>query len=537
MLERSRHTSEAAAPAPETPVPPMPRDRLLFLATALAGSLLINLSGQFVGANISDIQAGIGASADEGSWLTTVYTMALFGGIVCAAPMIAAFGLRRYMAAGALLFALAALGNATAPALPVMVALRAAQGFAAGGFGPVAFVGVFMTTGGPRLPFGLSLLALVLLLPGTIGPALSGLVEDRLGWEALFLVQAAIGAGLAAAAILFMPRAPIDWQALRRDWTALILLSLALAASLLVLGQGTRRFWLDSPTIAWSLAVAAGAWAGFLLTVWRSPAPILDVSLLARRSFMGPISLNLLFRAGFAGISYLVPQFLTVVQGYRPLELGTLFLWAAVPQLAAFPITWWLIRRTERRLVAAAGLVLFGLGAMLASHGTSLAAADQFHLAMMAMGAGQVLFLVPNLVAGAGSLKPADGPTASLLFNASTVGGTSIGVALATELVTERQKFHVGALAEGAAAYGPKSGLIEGFAAGLASRVADDALAGARTFASIAASLRREAWVLSFNEGFLIVGALLVAGALGLLFLHRQPPLRGAPAIVSGGSS
>ncbi len=514
----------------------MPWDRVLLLATALAGSLLVNLSGQFVPFNIADVAGGLGASADEASWLTTVYSIGLFCGIVFASPLIATLGLRRYMVVSALVFSMTALVAAAAPPLPWVIALRGLQGFAAGGFGPMAFVATFMTTAGRRLPFGLSLLALILLLPASLGPALSGYVEDRLGWEALFYIPAATGAVLAVLATLFMPRVPITWPGMRRDWISLLLLCIALASTLLVLTQGTRRFWLDSATIAWTVAIGAGAWAGFLITLWRSPLPVLSLELLARRAFAVPITLNLLFRTGFATTAFLIPQFLILVRGYRPLELGELYVWAAIPQLLVFPLSCWLLRHVDGRPIISSGLLLFGIGAVLAAGLTSDVGVAEFRLAMALVGAGQVLFLVPILVAGGMQLEPADGPTASLLFNATTIGGTTIGVALATEVVTERQKFHLGALAESAAAYGPHSERIEGLAAILASRTGDDEIGAARTILAVAAALRDEAWALSFSDGLLLVGALLIASAAGVLLLHPQPPLGGTSTPATRGT-
>ncbi|PSJ43470.1 MFS transporter [Allosphingosinicella deserti] len=510
---------------------PMPPDRRLLLATALAASLVVNLSGQLVPFNIADIAGRVGASADEGSWLVTHYSMGLFSGVVFASPLLAAFGLGRYMAASALLFAMTAVAAAAAPPLPWMIAVRTLQGFAAGGFGPMAFVATFMTMSGPRLRFGLSLLAIILILPTSLGPPLAGLLEDSLGWEALFHFQAAGGGLVAIFAILLVPRTPIAWPALRRDWISLLLLCAALASTLLVLGQGTRRDWLDSPVIGWAMATGAGAWAGFLLTLWRSPAPLLSLDLLARRSFAVPITLNLLFRVGFATTAFLVPQFLILVQGYRPLELGQLYLWAAVPQLLVYPLAWWLLGRIDGRLIIASGLVLFGLAAVLAAGVTSETGADDFRLAMALAGAGQTLFLVPNLIAGGIQLKPADGPTASLLFNATTLGGTNIGVALATEFVTQRQRFHLGARAESAAAYGPHPEPLESFAAQLTSRIGDDAIAAVRTLATVADALRREAWVLSFEDGLLVAGGLLIVSAAGVLLLQSPSlphPTRGS---------
>lgn len=496
------------------------------LTTALAGSLLIGVSGPLVGSSVADIQGAIGASADEGSWMTTAYTMALLSGIVFSSPLIAAFGLGRYMAAAALIFAMAAIGCAIAPPLPALIILRALQGFAAGGFGPIAFVATFATTRGPRLPFGLAVLALILLLPATFGPVAAGLLEDGLGWQALFLVQAAIGASLAAAALLFMPRTAIAWAALRRDWAGSFLLASALATSLLVLTQGTRRYWFDSALIEWSLAIAAGSWAGFLVTLRHSPMPVVNLRLFAKRAFVVPITLNLLFRAGFAGTIFLVPQFLAVIQGYRALELAHLYLWAAIPQLLAFPVAWWLLQRVEGRLVAACGLVLFGLGALLAADGTGADAAEQLRTVLAFSGAGQVLFLVPNLVAGGSVLSPPDAPTATLAFNGTTVGGASLGVAVATELLTERHLLHAGTLAEAAAAYGTKFDRLEAFAGAYAARVGEDALAAAHATTTVAGSLARQAWVLSFNDAFLVVAVLLIASCAAMAPMHRQPPLR-----------
>jgi DHA2 family multidrug resistance protein len=524
-----------AAPA-ERPAP-LPRQNLLVLIVALSGSLTTNVVGQFVGFNVADIQAGVGASADEGSWLVTVYSMGFICGIVFSLPILATFGMSRYTAAAALIFAAAALACAAGPELPLMVALRAAQGFAAGGFGPLAFAAVFTTLAGPRLPFGLSVLALVLVLPTNLGPAMSGLIEDRLGWQALFLLQAGVGAALAGAAVLFMPRGPIGWTALGRDWTSLLLLSLALAASMLILGQGTRRYWLDSVTVSWAVAVAIAAWAGFAVGLWRSPQPVLDVRLLVKRGFAVTIGLNFIFRAGFAFTAFLVPQFLILAQGYRPIEIGRLFLLAVAAQLLIFPLVWWLLRRVERRLVLGSGLLLFGAAALLAAEATPLWAGDQFRLAFLLAALGQVMFLVPNLVAGGASLKPADGPTASLMFNATTLGGTSVGIALAREIVTERQKFHFGALAESATAFGQKLGPPDSLAERFASRLGDDPMTATQSLSTLATTLRLEAWVLSFNDAFLLLAALLLVSVLGAFLLHRQPPLGGSPPIMTGGSS
>ena len=509
--------------------------KALFLATGLAGSLLISLSAQLPSANVIDIQGGVFSTPDEASWILTVYTMASFAGIVTSGPLIRFLSIGRYLVVSATIFAVAALACATAPDLQVMIALRTVQGFVAGGFGPAAFAAVFMVTGGPRLPFGLTLLAFVLLFPGSVGPVVAGFVEDSFGWQMLFLIQAGIGAALALAARAWVPRQEDpDWSALKTDWVAVILLSVALAALMLVLNQGTRRFWFESEIIAWSTAASVAAWTGFIFLVRFSPIPIISPRLLATRRFGIPIALNLVFRVGLVVIAYLVPQFLAVVQGYRPLELAALLLWAAIPQVLALPLVWWLMHRLDMRVVMALGLALCATGAALLIDGTALTAAEQFRPALVVFAIGQVLFLAPTLVVGAISLKPADLPTASLAFNMTTLGGTTLGVGLVSHFVTEREKFHSSTITGNVSLYDAlDSDRLSTLAGAFANRLADDNGAAARAVAVLASAARREAWILAFNDAFLLVVAVLLVGAVGIAAIGRSPALQ-RPTIVSG---
>lgn len=503
-----------------------------FLAAGLAGSFLVTLSAQFISANIADVQGGTGLSADEASWLTTVYTMASFAGIVASGTLIRAFGPSRYAAANALVFGAMALAAAGGGPLWLLITFRALQGLAAGGFGPLAFVAVFMVMGGPRLPLGLVLLAFVLLFPTTLGPIVSGFVQDAFGWRSLFLIQAGIGGALALAALAWLPRPPVNRAALKADWAALILLSIGLAALMLVLSQGTRRFWFENAVVTWAAVAALGAFAGFVFLTRVSPLPVIAPALLLNRRFGLPITLNLVFRAGFALITWLIPQFLAVTQGYRPLQIAELMLWAAVPQALALPLVWWLLHRLDSRVVMAGGLLLCGLGAALLMDGTSLVGGEQFRWALLLFGSGQLLFLAPDLLIGASTLKPADLPTASIAFNATTTGGTTLGVALVSHFATEREKFHSSFLTEAVSLYAAAPAeRIAAMANALGSRLADEAGAARQAVALLAAAVRREAWVLSFNDAFLVLAGVLILGALGVIAIGASKPLpRRAPA-------
>jgi DHA2 family multidrug resistance protein len=410
-----------------------------------------------------------------------------------------------------------------------MIALRAIQGFAAGGFGPAAFFATFVVAGpgGPRLPFAVTLLAFALLFPALLGPVVSGFVEDSLGWQTLFLVQAGIGTALALAARAWVPRKEPDWSALKTDWIAVSLLSVAVATLILVLSQGTRRFWFESELIAGCTAACIGAVAGFAFLTRFSPLPIIVPRLLLARSFGIPVSLNLLFRAALVLTAYLVPQFLVVVQGYRPLEIAKLMLWAAIPQPFALPLAWWLMHVLDARVVMALGLALCAAAAALAVDATALVGAEQFRLTLVLFAVGQLLFLAPALVVGSGKLTLPELPTASIFFNLTTLAGTTLGVGLVSHFAIEREKFHSSVITQSVSPYDAlDAARVAGVADALAGRIADEGGATAQALALLAGAARREAWVLSFADAFLLVAGLLLLGALAVAAIGNSPPLR-----------
>ncbi|WP_396617440.1 MFS transporter [Lysobacter soli] len=520
------NASVAAAP-PSHPMPTIGRA----VPTALAGAFFVNLANQFTATNLADIQGSLGASADEASWIATIYTMTSFVGIVLSPILVRTFGLRRYFASAAAVFAATAWLAFAATSLPTMIVARALQGVAGGSFGPIAFVAVFALWKGPRATGGLALLAAALLVPVNAGPIVSAFVEASFGWRALFLLQAVLAAALLCAGLAWMPAAPVNRDALKTHWPAVALLASALASLVLVLSQGTRRFWLEDDVIAMATSVSIGAWVGFAVLNRYATPRILDTKLLAGRDFGLPILLNLIFRASFAVTVYLIPLLLALTQGYRPEQTAQALWWCVLSQLAVFPLVWQLLARTDGRRVALGGLLLCAIGTLLAAFSTNLAAGEQLRASLMFVGVGQMMFLVPTLLSGASALGPADGPTATVAFNATTLGGTTLGTGLMSHFVTEREKFHSSVLVEQVSWLGSASSdRLSSLASALDARWGEQDANVARAIAQLGSVVRREAWLLSIDDAFLVVGAVLLVSLCLVAFMRPaviRPSLAG----------
>jgi len=497
------------------------------LAIGYFGSFFANTTSQFVSSNLMDIQGGIGASADEASWLTTIYTMGSISGILISGPIIRAVGISRYVSGATLIFALAAVAGILFPALVPMASLRAVQGLVAGGLGPVAFIATFTVMGGRRLPLGLLFLASTLLLPGTVGPVVAAAIEERFGWQGLYWIQFHIGLTISGLALVLMPRTPIALSNLRSDWAAIFMLSACLSSLVLFLSQGTRLYWFESGTITTSALVGISTAVGFVAIAMLSPTPMISPRLMATRRFGLAIILNLVFRASFALTGYILPQFLGMMQGYRPGETASLMAAGIAAQVIAIPVIWIIVSRTDLRIGLALGLILCASGTALGLSSTVLTSADQLFWLVVLFSAGQVLFLASDLLIGALSLTAPDLPTASIAFNATTLGGTTLGVGLVANFVTEREKFHSNVLTESLTLYDSQvSDRLAGVAASLSNRLIDDTVATSEAVRLLAASARKQAWTLAFSDGYLLIAAVLAISAALVVIIPKTPSLR-----------
>jgi DHA2 family multidrug resistance protein len=112
----------------------------------------------------------------------------------------------------------------------------------------------------------------------------------------------------------------------------------------------------------------------------------------------------------------------------------------------------------------------------------------------------------------------------------TTVGRALLGSGVISHIVIEREKFHSSVITESVPLYDSlDSEHIASLAAHFTNRLVDDARATASAISLVASDARREAFVLAFNDAFLVVTALLAISAFGVLVIGPSAPLRRRP--------
>jgi DHA2 family multidrug resistance protein len=229
--------------------------------------------------------------------------------------------------------------------------------------------------------------------------------------------------------------------------------------------------------------------------------------------------------------AFVVPQVLTRLQGFRVTEIADANIWMFWAECAAFPLAWYWASRWDARIPLSLGLALFAVGAFLSTRLTPAWQAADFRLTEIAIGLGQGLFLVPTLFYATRDVAPQQGTTAAALFNLSRTVGQTFGTAVIGSLITYQEKFHSAILVDSISSANPAitqrfNGLVASF---LASH-GDPVLAQRQAWAALSSLASTQAYVLAFEDAFVIVALVLGVSALLVLML---PPLR-KPTTSSG---
>lgn len=306
------------------------------------------------------IASDLGLSESEAQWVVNAFflTLALF-----AAPggrLGDYYGHRQVLLVALSIFALASLSAAVSQGFVWLVASIGVAGIGASTLYPSSAAMIANRVPEAHRGDALGKYSAIGITVFVIGPVMAGLLTEAIDWRALFVLQAAIGAGVAAIGWRRVENQAVGEPA-RFDVTGLLVLMAGLTALLVALMQALTWGWDSGATLSLfgvGLAVI-GAFAQYEL---RQPHPLLDLELLRKRALRGIVLA--MFTAQFVITGYIVyiATYFQHVLDYGPL-LAAL---AIVPSMLAEPVFNILAgRATDRmgpRTPALFGYLLTALG-------------------------------------------------------------------------------------------------------------------------------------------------------------------------------
>ncbi|MER2196673.1 DHA2 family efflux MFS transporter permease subunit [Methylobacterium brachiatum] len=520
-------SAAAATSAPE--VKASARDWLAVFG-AILGAFTAILDIQITNASLSDIQGALGASTEEGSWISTAYLMAEIIVIPLTGWLSSVIGLRRYLSVNTMLFTAFSLACALSTSLSQMILFRAGQGFTGGVLIPTAIVIVRTRLSKSQQPIGIAMFGLTATFAPAIGPTVGGWLTDNLSWHYIFYLNLIFGPLAAAIQLGAFDNVPARWaELLKGDWIGIGLMATGLPALTYVLEEGQRKDWFGSPIIVEVSLLAVIGITGFIVRELMAERPFINLRVLGNRSVGGSCVLMTVLGAVSFGSIYIIPVYCAQIQGYNAQQIGYVVMWSGLPQLLLFPMMPLIMRTFDARLLVVAGTLFFIASCWINVGLTHDVGADQLILPQLLRAIGQPLFTIPLSQLSTAGLAPRDTADASALSNMMRNLGGSIGIAMLSTMIDRREHMHFSVLAEAITVNATRTQEhLAALAAGLHGHIADAAAAKGAALGMLAAQVRREAYVMAYADGFYIVGVSLVL-SLGVVAILKKPQRTAGP--------
>ncbi|SDR48832.1 MFS transporter, DHA2 family, multidrug resistance protein [Paraburkholderia fungorum] len=497
------------------------------------GCFMAGMNVHVTNASLPDIRGSLGASFEEGSWITTAYLVAEIIVIPLTGWLVQVFTIRRVLLTGASGFLVFSLACSVAPNIDTMIVARALQGAFGGVLIPLSFQLIVTELPVARHPLGMALFAIANNVAQAAGPSMGGYLTDMYSWRWIFYLQIPPTLILLGAISWSIKPLPMHLGKLRNaDWPGILTMAVGLSALQIALEEGGRQDWFASPFIVNMMIVAVLGLGVFVAIQLRRPEPFINLRLLGRYNFGIASLMQFLFGAVVFGVVFLVPNYFAELQGYSARDIGLAMIPYGLVQFVMSFLTPPLMRRTSARTAIILGFALVAAGCLMNIHLDRYSASNVIVPSLIVRGIGQSLVVIALSVMAVDGLEKSQLGSASGLFTMVRNVGGAIGIAIASQIVVEREKLHAMRLGESITLFSPAfRERVAYLARLLASNHAPRAdvlpkgdLSGARELALgiINQTVGREALLMAYSDTFLIAGIAMIACTLGAFVLRSR---------------
>ncbi len=359
-------------------------------------------------------------------WAFSAFLLTQLVGIVVAGLLADERGPMLPFVLGIGLFSLGLLVGGLAPTMLALVAGRALQGLGGGAISAIAYVGVgrgYPESAKPRM---LALLSTAWVVPGLVGPALSGLMAETLGWRSVFLALVPLPLITGFLAVPALRRMPAGVAAADGRPRAVAAVVLAAGAGMLLAGIGLHD-------LLPALALIA---AGLVLTIPALRGLLPAGTLRAAAGMPAAIATMTLLNLAFFGVDVFVPLALVEVRGATVAFAGLALTAATISWTAGSWIQARTAERVSRRTMARIGILLLGIAFVL----TAAALLPSVPLAVAVggwgvAGLGMGLAYTTHSLAMLELAEPGQEGEAAASLNLSSVLGSGFGAGIGGALI------------------------------------------------------------------------------------------------------
>ncbi|HVT64796.1 MAG TPA: MFS transporter [Mycobacteriales bacterium] len=380
----------------DTPAPAEPyRLRWVVATVVLAVNLMDVLDATIVNIAAPAIHRDLGGGPNTIQWLSAGYTLSFAVLLIAGARLGDIYGRKRMFILGSAGFTLFSAACAIAPAIGVLVAVRALQGAFGALMIPQGFGLMKQVFDEEELGKAMGMFGPATGLPMLAAPILAGALIDAnlwgIGWRLVFLINVPIGVLVLPAALRSLPGGATHPD-VKLDLGGVSIIGLALVAIIYPLIQGQSDGW---PAWCFVLLVIGTAMLVGFVFYERRPGghPLIEPSLLMNRTYLSGVTVILALFGAFGGLLLCVSLYGQLGEGWSPIHAGLTLTPMIVGMVVGMVVSTALIARLGRHMLhvgvalIAAGTVVLALTLGAEHHASTWDLVPGLFLVGMGLGA------------------------------------------------------------------------------------------------------------------------------------------------------
>lgn len=415
-----------------TDEPTLPvRNHGLVLFGVMLASLLQVVDMTIANVAIPHMQSALGATPESVMWVLTSYIIAS----AIATPMTGwlsdRIGGRELFMISVATFIFASVMCGLAQNLEQMVAFRLLQGVFGAFIAPLSQGFMLDTTRPSRHATVMSIWSTGIMLGPILGPLAGGWLTENWNWRFVFYINLPLGLISFVILATQLPHRPKMPR--RFDMFGFIWLSIALAATQLLLDRGNHVDWYDSGEIwIYTGLIVSAAWIT-AIHFKRSANPLMNMQMFSDRNFAVAVGLILMFGSLLFSTLALLPPMLQNLFGYTVIGTGLVLMPRGMGSiLSSFMGAMAMRRGVDMRLLMGVGLSVTAYTLYEMAHWSLDVDESTIVILALVQGLGFGLVFIPINILAFTTLPPHLRTEASSVMNLFRSVGSSIGISLVT---------------------------------------------------------------------------------------------------------
>src|SRR5882724_13505820 len=427
---RDEAVARSAEPPPLAQAPLAQAPAVRWVLAGLSLSMLLSSLGISISnVGLPNLAQAFNASFQEVQWIVLAYLLAITTLIVGVGRLGDVTGRRRLLLAGIVLFTLASGLSGVAPTLGLLIAARAAQGFAAAIMMALtmAFVGDIVPK--DRTGSAMGLLGTMSAIGTALGPSLGGILIAGVGWRAIFLVKVPLGILTFLLAYCHLPvdrRGPKTDRA-GFDHVGTLLLALTLAAYALAMTIGRGSFGPLNLALLSAAVLGAGL---FVRAEARAASPLIRLAMFRDPVLSASLATSALVSTVLMATLVVGPFYLSVALGLDASLVGlVLSVGPLVVVLTGVPAGR-IVDRFGAQRMTIVGLIGIAAGSVMLSMLPATLGIPGYVAPLVVITAGYALFQTANNTAVMTDISPDQRGVISGMLNLSRNLGLITGASV-----------------------------------------------------------------------------------------------------------